>query len=117
MAIFNKGSDLVFPPKVGERTTVLVTAMRKVEQTEFPERNLKSSVAKGSKNFGYYYALTLEDGKEMPINTWSLYFAFQESGVDFGDTIEIYHEGAGKYVVTKVEGSKPIGIPEEIWQE
>ena len=117
MAIFEKGNDVQFAPKVGENITVVVKSMRKVEQDDFPERNLKS---RDGKNHGYYYSLTLDNGKEMPINAWSLYFAFQESGVDFGDTININHVGTGKYEVAKVAPKGkvvPADEHKETWED
>ena len=123
MAIFEKGNDIQYAPKVGENITVVVTSMRKVEQNEFPERNLKGAASKGSKNYGYYYMLQLDDGKEMPVNAWSLYFAIQESGVDFGQPMNIYHAGTGKYEVSIVAPNGNISkiIPDaakqEAWEE
>ena len=116
MAIFEReqNDNVVFPPKQGESMEVVVTSMKKVEQTEFPERNLKASVAKGGKDYGYYYELTLEDGRIMPVNTWALYFAFQETGVDFGEKISINHPARGKYIIIRLSPSKK---EQDVWAE
>jgi hypothetical protein len=97
MGMFDTG-DIVFPPKVGENKTIVVKGIERIENGKI-EENFKK---KGGLDCGFHYLVTLSDGKKMRMNTWKLYFAFKEAGIDIGDTVNISHPKTGEYIVGKI---------------
>jgi len=92
----------VFLPKVGEKTTVHIVSMEKIED---PEKTNPKNFKSKTENLGFHYKLNLENGKHSILNVFALLEWFKAEDVQDGDTIEIDHSGRGKYIVTKVEAS------------
>ena len=90
--------NVVFPPVVGD--SIVVTLTGEIERVE--STNVKNNYKdKNQKDCGYYDLVPIDDGKKLKMNTWKLYFALRDAGVDVGDTIEIIHAGKGEYVIEK----------------
>jgi len=101
--------DEVFLPKQGERATITILSMERVD-AEKSRKNFKSQ----EENFGFHYRLNLggkHEGKFSILNVFKLFECFKEQNVQDGDTIEIDHFGRAKYKVTKVEESAASTTP------
>ena len=98
---------LEFPPRMGDSKVITIISGKRVEEPG-NEFNLKK---KGNVDSGFHLQLELNTGKKFIVNTWALFFAFRETAVKKGDTIEINHPEKGKYIVKKVkpEPSEPEG--------
>ena len=92
-------SNVVYPPKVGESKTITLTGEIKRVQNVGGQNNYKD---KTQKDCGYFDLIPIEDGQELKMNTWRLYFALRDAKVDVGDTIEIIHADKGEYIIQKV---------------
>ena len=93
-------SNVVYAPKVGESNVFTLTGECRRVKSEDEKGNYKD---KNHKDTGYYDVFPVEDGKELKVNAWRLYFALRDAKVDIGDTIEIDHVSASEYKITKID--------------
>lgn len=100
MGIFqDSNNNLVFPPKVGEVTTVEISGALQRVKNEGGENNYHD---KNKRNLGYYDLLPVDGDKQLKINTWKFYFALKTVNPEIGDVIIVNHIKHGEYVITKL---------------
>ncbi len=101
MSIFEE-SKRVFPPKVGESDVITINDT--IKRIQNPSGGKMNYADKDKNDLGYYDIIPVDDGKEMILNTWKLYFALKDmdSKLNVGDSIEIDHQSSGSYIINKI---------------
>lgn len=92
----SSSGEFEFAPKIGEEKTFTIIKATKIDSPN-GDMNFKNR----KKDFGYYYELTMDNGKVFILNTWSLFFKMKDLNVQDGDRITIRHPMHGTYIVEK----------------
>ncbi len=93
------GGNFIFAPKVGG--SIAVTIVDAIHRTNSDNAEFCYK-KKGIGSMGYYDSIPVEEGKELLVNTWKLYFALKEANVDVSETIEIQHPSSGEYIINRI---------------
>lgn len=98
-------------PKVGQSydfsTHGAITKAERVETGRFHfEKNVtiekEGKSIKAKENLGYHIEYTFDDGKILPISSWSPYYSMKDKNIQEGDLIKISHPEKGRWVVEKL---------------
>lgn len=100
-------------PKVGEEAVFDIKEARKVEGGRYNfTRKVQEEVTSNDgikktitvdEDLGYHYEFTLQDGRILPISSWSPYYAFRNAGVNDGMKIKVSHPDKGIWEIEVLE--------------